>query len=73
VLPSAAAIWIAPEYFPAERLAGITETVIIPGAVPVAGVSVSQEPPEVVAVNASEPLLGVRVNFCNVGSVPPDW
>jgi len=50
VLPSAALTWIAPEYFPADRLDGLAETVIIPGAVPEAGVSVSHEPPEAVAV-----------------------
>ena len=70
-LPPVAVMWIMPEYLPAERLAGFTETVIIPGAVPEAGLSESQAPPEVDAVKAMEPLLKASVRFCEGGMAPP--
>ena len=54
-------------------LAGFTETMTVPGAVPASGVSVSHGPPEVVAVNAGDPLVVLRANFCGGGMAPPVW
>ena len=58
-------------YVPEDKPDGFTETVIVPGAVPEAGLSVSHEPPEADAVNVSEPLVVLSVNFCEGGIVVP--
>jgi hypothetical protein len=51
--------------------AGFTETVMMPGAVPDDGDSVSQGPPDDVAEYVSDPLLVLRVNFCDGGLLVP--
>jgi len=49
VLPptSSALTWIVPEYVPEDMPDAFTETVIVPGVLPLVGLAVSQVPPEV--------------------------
>jgi len=63
--------WTVPEYVPADMLAGFTDTMIVPGVVPVVGLAVSQGPPEVEAEYVSGPPVVVSITFCDGGIEPP--
>jgi len=63
-----------PEYVPAARPVGLTETLMEPGVVPLAGVAVSHAPPVVVVLVVvklrAAPLLLVET-LCAAGAAPP--
>ena len=61
---------------PAARPAGLTDTLMEPGVVPLAGVALSHAPPVVVVLLVvklkAAPLLLV-VTLCAAGAAPPAW
>jgi hypothetical protein len=60
-----------PLYVPAVRPVILTETLTLPGAVPLAGVTDSQVPPDVVAVKAN-PVMSLPIETLRAdGAVPP--
>ena len=66
-----------PEYEPAARLPGLTETVTDLGIVPLVGLTSSQLPPDVVDAVAEkfriEPSLVARFKLCPPGLLLPVW
>src|ERR1039457_1524071 len=61
---------IVPLYVPGFRPAGLTDTLKLAGAVAVIGLTVSQLPPDAVAVNAAAELAASVTNWA-CGRVPP--
>jgi hypothetical protein len=63
----------APVYDPTANDPGLTETVTVPGVVPLAGLAESQELPLVtLVVNfMADPVLLLTERLCDEGTVPP--
>ena len=73
VLPPASSVltWIVPEYVPEDMPDAFTETVIVPGVLPVVGLAVSQGPPEVDIEYETRPPEWVILRLCDPDVEPP--
>src|SRR5580700_10473702 len=70
-LAPGATIWTLEVYVPAARVAGLTDTESVAGAVPDAGESATHDAPDEAAQESVPPPAFVIETFCATGAAPP--
>ena len=65
LLPASSLSWTVPEYIPVDIPYAFTETVTVPGVLPVVGLAVSQGPPEVDIEYETRPPEWVILRLCD--------